>query len=402
MKQLVVTLAMLAGLQLGLHAQTYSTLYTFDDGTDGNTISGKLILDTNGNLYGESSGGGSTNCTPRCGTVFELTPNNGVWTKTILYNFLGGTNDGAYPFGGLAFDTAGNIYGTTTAGGLTKSRWNLCEDGCGTIFELSPGQNGWTETILYKFHDQNDGSMPITALTPHGAGNFYGVTTYGGKSDYCDPYGCGTVFKLSPNGHTWKFQVIYDLGSMRTKNISGPLTIDPSGNIYGTAGDEAFKLYTVNGHWFHTILHTFSYKYRQPVGGLILDSSGNLYGATRDGYSTGNYGAVYKLSHATGGWRMTVLYTFQNPEDYLSDGVVMDANGNLYGTSEGGGTNNFGMVYELTRSGSTWVYSEPYDFTSTEGYPLWNLLLDNSGNLYGGTDGLNDAGEFGTIYELQP
>jgi hypothetical protein len=89
MKQLVVTLAMLAGLQLGLHAQTYSTLYTFDDGTDGNTISGKLILDTNGNLYGESSGGGSTNCTPRCGTVFELTPNNGVWTKTILYNFLG-------------------------------------------------------------------------------------------------------------------------------------------------------------------------------------------------------------------------------------------------------------------------------------------------------------------------
>jgi hypothetical protein len=137
MKQLVVTLAMLAGLQLGLHAQTYSTLYTFDDGTDGNTISGKLILDTNGNLYGESSGGGSTNCTPRCGTVFELTPNNGVWTKTILYNFLGGTNDGAYPFGGLAFDTAGNIYGTTTAGGLTKSRWNLCEDGCGTIFELS-------------------------------------------------------------------------------------------------------------------------------------------------------------------------------------------------------------------------------------------------------------------------
>jgi len=405
MKRLLMTLVIFTSLQSGLFAQTYSTLYSFTDGIDGGAPSGKLVSDANGNLYGATYWGGSggdlcgNGNNVGCGTIFELTPNNGVWTETVLYSFSGGA-DGGDPNSALIFDSAGNLYGTTQSGG------NKCS--CGVVFELSPGQSGWTETVLHRFSGK-DGSNPWAGLTMDAAGNLYGSTTQGGLSDYCYPFSCGTIFKLSPNAGTWTFQVIYGVGSMYAEGVNDPLILDSLGNLYGTASGGhgkkgfngsgiAFKLSFVNGHWTHTTLHIFSWFEMEPIGGLVFDAAGNLYGATASG--EGRHGSAYELVPIGTTWQCKLLNRFSTSEGNPTSGIVIDASGNLYGATDGGIT-GWGSFYKLTLSGSTWVYSDVHDFDVANANPEGNLLLDGSGNLYGVTDG-DLVTSWGSVYEIQP
>jgi uncharacterized repeat protein (TIGR03803 family) len=324
-------------------------LRSFGNGTDGYAPSAGLIFDAAGNLYGTTQYGGGANA---YGTVFELTPaGGGNWTETVLYSFRSGT-DGAVPGAGLIFDAAGNLYGTTTAGGPNN----------GTVFELTPTTaGGWTEQVLYRFCSQancTDGQYPYGSLIFDAAGNLYGTTEFGGT------YGAGTVFKLTPAaGGGWTETVLYSFG--RGTDGASPLVgliFDVVGNLYGTTtfggtygAGTVFELTpTAGGGWTETVLHSFNPNNGtdgfNPYAGLIFDAAGNLYGTTYYGGSYGG-GTVFELTPAAGGgWTETVLRSFGNGTDgfWPYAGLIFDHAGNLYGTTEYGGTHNYGTVFELT------------------------------------------------------
>lgn len=197
-----------------------TTIYSFTRGADGGYPTSTLILDPRGNLYGTASQGGTVNqtCPTGCGVVFELTPNpGGVWTETVLHSFTGGA-DGATPNSALTPDAAGNLFGSTTAGGLDDS---------GVVFELL-GSDGWNENVLYTFTGGPDGKTPSGTLVFHGAGNLYGTSAYGGVS------GNGVVFQLTPVGSgPWKEQV-FSLSGKNGKEPFGGVIFDAAGNAYGT------------------------------------------------------------------------------------------------------------------------------------------------------------------------
>jgi uncharacterized repeat protein (TIGR03803 family) len=267
-------------------------LFDFNGTTQGATPYGaRPIFDQAGNIYGTAFGGGTGNCSGGCGLVYELTPSNGSWTEKVLYNFAG-NGDGAHPWSGVIFDQVGNIYGTTELGGA---------NGFGTVYKLSPSGSGWTETVLYNFQNQQDGSYPFSGLLFDGAGNLYGATTGGGTS------AGGTVYELSPNGSSWTFQTI------------AAFTREP-GELAGG-----------------------------PVSNLLMDSSGNIYGAT---YGDGAFGtgSVFKLTNTGNGWTNTDLHDFDgNMYGVLPrSNLVMDASGNLYGMVASGGEYGMGAIFELT------------------------------------------------------
>lgn len=168
-------------------------LHRFSGGKDGEFPSGKLIFDAAGNLYSTAQSGGAAQnqngCDFGCGTVYKLTPGAKAYKFTVLYSFTGGM-DGRQPDAAVAFDSLGNLYGTTETGG-----GNGCDFGygCGTAFELSPTAKGpWTETVLHRFHGSTDGLRPQGSLIPDAQGNWYGTTAIGGTSN------AGTVFELTP------------------------------------------------------------------------------------------------------------------------------------------------------------------------------------------------------------
>jgi uncharacterized repeat protein (TIGR03803 family) len=154
---------------------------------------GGVVFDSAGNLYGTTYyGGTSTACFHGCGTVFKLTPQaDGTWRGATIYNFQGGANDGAWPQAGVILDSQGDLYGTTTQGGLSGPD---CEDNltCGVVVELTPGTNGqWTETVLHRFSG-TDGAMPMAPVIRDAQGNLYGTTFTGGS------FGRGVVFEITP------------------------------------------------------------------------------------------------------------------------------------------------------------------------------------------------------------
>jgi uncharacterized repeat protein (TIGR03803 family) len=304
-----------------------------------NQPSGRLILDSKGNLYGTTSG-----LYP--GVVFELSPSGaGTWVESDLYEFSGGS-DGGYPNGGVVFDSKGNLYGTTEKGG----------DYClGTIFEVSPkAGGGWAETVLHSFNGA-DGDRPWSDLILDAAGHFYGTTTFGGD------YSSGTVFELAPKtGGGWTETVLH---SFNGTDGSGPLAgviLDQAGNLYGTTEDggngtydgTAFELMPDgSGHWTPVVLHKFGGEGdgRQPTAKLTLDAKGNLYGTTLGG---GLYekGTVFELApKAGGGWTEKVLHHFSGGIDGggSDSTLVSDNAGNLYGTTQSGGGANDGIVFEM-------------------------------------------------------
>jgi uncharacterized repeat protein (TIGR03803 family) len=409
-------------------------LYEFLGGNDGGnpTPNGGLIFDSSGNLYGTTLYGGGSACSfedsAGCGTAFELSPNgSGGWTETVLYSFVGGS-DGKVPSSGLIFDKAGNLYGTTEYGGGT----GCSGAGCGAAFELSPnGSGGWTETVLYRFCSATnctDGALP-QGLIFDGSGNLYGTTSSGGQSTCFQGGQCGTVFELSPNGSGgWTETVLYSFeGGSDGFSPTPGLIFDRSGNLYGTTQyggggsctgtnysgcGTAFELSpNGSGGWAETLLHSFSAAGdgSLPAAGPILDQAGNLYGTTQQGGTAncGNCGTVFELSPGSGDtWTESILYDFQGSlGGGLTDGwdptagLIFDKNGNLYGTTNYGGSegDGYGTVFELSPNGNGgWTEGVVYGFQGggDGSRPNAGLILDQGGNLYGttymgGEDGCN-------------
>ena len=369
-------------------AQTETVLYNFKGGSDGFTPQSRLTSDGAGNFYGTTDFGGLG-----AGTVFELSPNgNGGWKETILYSFTGGA-DGSVPyFSYVLFDSEGNLYGTTYWGGSY---------GYGAVFELSPNGTSWRETVLYSFTGGADDANPMNGLIMDTAGNLYGRTSVSGG-------GNGTIFELSKSGGEWTKQVIYD----GVPGYAG-LTMDASGNIFGVASnggaiDLAFEL-SPNGQggWNPTVIHTFSGGSTDGLvaeGTPVLDHAGNLYGTTLGGGSKNN-GTVYELIRGTNGWTERILHSFQGGSNDGSDpfaGIVFDAAGNIYGTTEFGGNPLAGTVYELVAPVGTSGYKERvlWKFDTTDGYePVDSLFLDSAGNLYGTTPEGGSNGD-GVVFKV--
>ncbi len=322
-----------------------------------------LIFDTAGNLYGTTEEGGNCTLVLGCGTVFELSPpaSGGAWTEKVLYNFCSDFSnntclDGELPNGDLVFDKSGNLFGTTSAGGDGFNLFGV--GGSGVAFELSPSANGWTENVLYNFCSEGmqcpDGAEPFAAVVFDSSGNLYGTTFQGGIPGITGDGG-GTLFELSPGGKGWTETILYKFNpSSPLSSPAAPLTIDAQGNLYGTtfnfmsAGavfqwsrSKGISSYDFNGN------NGFD-----PPGGVLLGKNA-IYGTTQGEYSVPpiNQGNVFSLSRSGG---EKVLYTFCPNPPNCSDGaypggsVIADKSGNLYGTTENGGTYGWGVVYELS------------------------------------------------------
>ncbi len=362
------TLVILSFLSLTAHSQAFAdsatVLWNFGVGQDGNVPNSSLIADNGGNLYGTTQGGGSygTPTGPGGGTVFKISPPatpGGNWTESILWSF-GNGSDGNVPSTGLGLimDGSGNLYGTTSKGGAY---------GAGTLFEITPKTGGsWTESILWSFGNGSDGSTPSGGLILDSNGNLYGTTRIGGDFSHsggsCLVSVCGgTVFELSPPatlGGNWSEAILWNFGNGTdgANPYSAPI-MDTDGNLYGTTlyggiypgvGGTVFELSPpamAGGNWTESILWSFGNGTdgSGPVAGLILDSSGNLYGTTETGgtYSSPD-GTAFELSppSAPGGkWTESVLWNFGDGSDAAQPegGVIMDKSGNLYGTTLYGG-----------------------------------------------------------------
>ena len=332
---------------------TEKVLYEFGaTATDAALPVAGLTIDAKGNLYGTTFAGGTCGL----GTVFELSPGTGgAWTEQLLHSFGCTLTDGEVPDAGPIFDSKGNLYGTTEAGGAYDTTFGGASNGYGTVFEMSPGTGStWTEKVLYSFSylSQTDGYYPVAPLVFDAKGNLYGTTMDGGSGQ--DLEGGGAVFELSPAGTTWTEKVLYSFGGGATNGyrIMGGVVLDAAGNIYGTAvaggngfglDGTLFELSPVGSSWNETVLHSFGAFEGDginPESTLVFDAAGNLYGTTYAGGANG-YGTVFELIAQTGGgWTESILHSFNlsntdgaNP--YV--GVILDANGNLYGTTGYGG-----------------------------------------------------------------
>lgn len=356
---------------------------------EGSDLYAGLILDAAGNLYGAAESGG----TYGAGVVYELSPGTGGWTETVLYNFRGGAEDGASPHATLTMDGAGNLYGTTVSGGLNAT---ACRGGCGTVYMLSGGAGHWQESVLYRFSGDADGSVPYPGVTMDAAGNLYGATNSGGA------FGAGVVYELTSGAGGWEQNVIYTFqGRPDGSTPYATPILDAAGNLYGTTeSGGAHNLGIVwtlerqaDGSWSEHVLHTFAggADGANPLAGLIFDGHGGFYGTTTLG-GTAGCGTAFRLDPNTGGgWTERILHTFlgvtaqdgENP-----NGLTLGPDGNLYGSSTGGGVDNPGTIFKITRTaGGGWEETVLYSFTAGDdgAYPSSGVTLDAAGNIYGTT-----------------
>jgi uncharacterized repeat protein (TIGR03803 family) len=249
-----------------------TVIYRFTGGSDGANPLGDLIFDQSGNIYGTAVNGGSF-----AGVIYKLTPSGSGWAETVLYSPQD-SNNGINPYGGVIFDSSGNLYGVFRNGGPSST---------GTVYELSPSGSGWTEQTIHAFNGR-DGAYPEGGLILDSSGNIYGTTPFAGMG------GGGTVFQLMPANGGWAFNTLYSFSGG-----SGPqdkLAMDAAGNLYGTTYfgqnnlGSVFELKPSNGSWMYDPLHNFSGSDgAYLISNIVFDSSGNLYGTTSGG-GEGNCG----------------------------------------------------------------------------------------------------------------
>ena len=400
----VVLSCVLTSVSVPSHAQTLTVLHNFTGGADGAYPYAGVVIDRGGNLYGTTNAGGYTGagCTegPGCGTIFKLTHAQPSWILTPLYTFKGYENlDGQNPFSRVVFGPDGALYGTTSAGGSGLG---------GTVYRVTPQPSGcnatrcpWRETLLYNFLGGNDGAGPLFAdLTFDAAGSIYGTTEGGGGGTCNDLSGCGTVYKLTHSGGSWPESVLYRFSQMTVPGFwpYPGVILDNGGNLYGatTFGSTVFELSPSGGNWIPATLTSFpdfNVDGGTPQGGLISDSAGNLYGTTGVGGPNGG-GTVFELVRSGNQWTLNTLYNFSYTGDCcVSSGpgptstLVMDASGNLYGTTMMEGAFSEGSVFKLTQSNGNWSMTSLHDFTggADGGQPLGQVILGPDGTVYGTT-----------------
>jgi uncharacterized repeat protein (TIGR03803 family) len=346
-----------------------TVLHSFAGGTTDGSNPSALIQGRDGNFYGITGGGGTSNN----GTVFKITP---AGVETVFYSFAGGTTDGAYPSSALIQGSDGNFYGTTYQGGNA---------GAGTVFRIT---STGVEAVLHSFAEYTDGINP-NALIEGSDGNFYG-TTEGGPH----PSPLCTVFKITPAGvetvlYSW------DSGNRPTALIQAG-----DGNFYGImtnggGAPNAGSIFRVTPAGVETVLYSFT---GAADGGdpdaLIQGSDGNFYGTTYDGGTNGT-GAVFKITPAG---VETVLYPFAGAPGINPTGLIQGSDGNFYGTTYQGGTANAGSIFMITPAG---VETMLYSFAGgTDGSNPTALIQGSDGNFYGTTDG--GATCCGTVFKITP
>ena len=364
-----------------------------------------------------------------CGAVFELMPGTGGWTDIPLHDFdLFGQN-AANPGAGLTFDSHGRLYGTTFDGG-GGGKNQVCSRGCGTVFQLvRDDQRKWKTHLIHEFTGGSDGGKPGASLIFDSSGNIYGTTMAGGDVTQCGGFGCGVVFELTPGSDgRWNERVLYSFRN--GKDGAGPegsVIFNKSGDLYVTSfGGGAYQFGAVVqlmrsslGRWKPHVLHSFTggEDGANPRGNLILDSEGNLYGGAWLGGNRGSCtrygcGVVFKLSQSGNGrWKEQVLHAFTGGADGASpNSLTLDAAGILYGTTYTGGQttcqgppSGCGVVFKLTRtSDGTWTDTVLHSFTGADGaWPGGGLTLDSKGQLYGSTLG-GGTYNWGVFFQLTP
>jgi len=404
MSRVVRISAVLAMLTSTASASTTRVIFSFDE-DDGAYPDSDLVIDNAGNIYGTSVLGGDFGA----GTVFQMTPSRDGWTHTVLHSFTGGA-DGGQPYKGVTLDAQGNLYGTAVIGGTGGA---CPDDGCGVVYKLTNSGGSWSHSVLYDFTGGDDGYGPGAGLTFDRDGNLYGMTPTGGA------LGLGVIYQLRPDpSGSWKLRVIHTFtGGIDGGTGSAGRLLLHRGRLYGVATvggahgkGTVFELTrSVTGRWDLKTLYSFSGQPDAgfPYGGLNLDAAGNLYGTTYyDGAN--NLGAVYRLAPSpTGEWTETVLYSFMGGRDGANpiSTLVLDAAGNLYGTtSEGGAGCSCGTIFKLTPDGSgTWTESVVYRFEGVPdaGYAYNGMVADSEGNFYGATvrGGVDDDG---AVYRFTP
>jgi uncharacterized repeat protein (TIGR03803 family) len=363
-----------------------TVLHGFRAGKDGASPQAGLIKDVAGNLYGTAGTWGAD----EFGDVFELTPDGkGGWSFKPLYALTGG-EDGAFPEAPVAFDTKGNLYGTTIFGGNSSK---------GAVFEISPDRHGhWFLAGTYDFTGGNDGGQPGSGVVVDAAGNVFGTAGAGRLAS-------GVVFELTPSRNGWKESVLHAFtgGKDGAAPIS-TLSFGPGGDLYGTASGGGanqlgvvFRLHNDGTHWHETVLHAFQggQDGRQPESGVTFDRAGNLYGTTA--YPTGS---VFELArpanvNAPGqAWPLTSLYQFTGGADggIPFGGVTFDRAGSLFGATVFGGLAQCpngqpcGVIYRLVPAQSgAWTETVLHQFTGRRdgGNSYATLVFDAGGKLYG-------------------
>jgi uncharacterized repeat protein (TIGR03803 family) len=397
---LALVLALAAVAIPSAQGQTFTSLYSFQGPPDGISPDSPL-LGLSGNLYGTTQSGGKY-LDWQYGTLFEL---SSTGQETVLYDFTGGAF-GAYPYGGLT-DVGGILYGTTLGGGSN----NCFAENCGTVF--ADGR------VVYTFPRLQDGAFPQGGLILDAKGSFYGTTGSGGDltCQAGDRPGCGVLFRLDTNGKETVLHTFHG-GTDGAVPIGG-LIRDNKGSLYGATQQGGWRgdsygyappsfygcgvLFKLDATGRETVLHRFKGgamdgAYPSP-GSLVMDARGNLYGATGGG-GTYNLGTVFKLDK-TG--KMTVLHSFGAPGDGVGPygGLVRDAAGCLYGVTWSGGTSNLGTVFKMTKSGKETVL---HSFAGRDGAnPGAGLFRDAEGNIYGTTSaGGTSYNGYGTIFKIAP
>src|ERR1043166_7998300 len=372
-------------------AQIVANLHLFSAGaTNGDRPNAGLIQGSDGNFYGTTQFGGSATV----GTVFRISP-SGEYTN--LYSF-GSTAifDGWQPLAALVQGSDGNFYGTTSMQGT-----NSCK--CGNLFRISPG-GGYTN-LHYFSGLANDGGSPNGALIQGRDGNFYG-TAYGGGT-----HGAGVVFRISPTG---EYTNLYSFGSVPADGAGprGGLVQGRDGNFYGTTfagGSNGFgTVFRLGPTGDYAVLHRFAGGFyygnndgHAPYGPLVEGPDGNFYGtASLGGTNNCSCGVVYRIA-PNGNY--TTIHSFHDYPDGSTPeaGLVLGSDGNFYGTTFSGGTNNiyaYGTIFRISPSGQyATLYS--FDHLTRGSYPQSSLVQGSDGNFYG-TTYESGTGQRGTVFKL--
>ncbi len=361
-------------------AQTFTTIYTFT-GLGGAFPYPGVIRDSAGNLYGTAAGGSFFDL------VYEL---NSAGSETVLYRFSAGPNALITPHAPVVMDKAGDIYGTGSQGGSNY---------LGDVFAGAGGQ----EKTLYSFMGKSDGCYPLQGLVLAPSGTLYGTTSACGSS------GNGTIFKVDSAG---KFTVLHHFSGYPSDGsfpANGHLTMDGSGNLYGlTESGGAYgngALYQLSPNGTITLLHSFrgSDDGCSPFGSVARDKSGNFYGTTAYCGSHGA-GTIWKVNQEG---QETILHQFAGGKSDGCNpyaGVSRDPKGNLYGVTDSCGTNDYGVLYELSAQGKlTLLHS--FDFSDGSD-PDGEVLRTSTGTIYGTTaQGADqDCSQFGcgTVWSYVP
>ena len=382
---------MLALTTLSAQAQTFVVLHQFDSAADGAFPVGSVVRDAKGNIFG-------TTTDP--GVIFKIDRRG----NESIFALINGADLGIFPSGSLTQDSAGNIYGVAEGG----------RGGAGTVYKLSPKGIG---TVLFSFQGgltNTDPKGPVGGVLLGANGDIFGAAEVG-NSQACD-LGCGSIFRLDSSN---QLHSLYEFtGEADGSNPTGPLVQDSEGNLYGVAqsgGDHLCKeffftrkkgcgvVFKIDSDNVLTVLHTFTGKKGDgaiPRGGLLLDAAGNLFGTTRQGGISDN-GTIYRIAR-DGSY--SVLHRFVPAEGQRPNGgLVADPAGILYGTAELGGDQNNGTAFELTPDGTLKLL---HNFEGLEdgAFPQAGLFRDQSGNLYGTThtNGLIQFVQGGNVFKITP